>query len=176
MDWPLAWYLLRTGIGHQLSPLWQAILFQGSLILADALLGPTSTALWGTLRIVSRSGNQVLELVTLSFGPEFQLALGKGQMNKVRDLHGVGMVVSLFLAVTMGLVVVGIGPFFFKIWTRNVFQVPMVLWVILALGLVPCALWGNSGEVQRLNNQPWALNVWAVFALADCSGCHGCLG
>lgn len=164
LKWRLAGQLLQTGVGHQLSPLWQAILFQGSLILANALLGPASAALWGSLRIVARSGNQVLELITHTLGPEMQVALGQGANKRARDLHSAGMVTSLFIAAIMGLGVITVGPTFFAIWTRNSFQVEESLWILLAIGLLPCALWGNSGEIQRLNNQPWFLNLCALVA------------
>ncbi|RYF45323.1 MAG: hypothetical protein EOO38_16245 [Cytophagaceae bacterium] len=90
--------LLSVGLGHQLTPLWQAVLFQGSVVLANSALGPAGAALWGTLRMATRSCDQLLEFIGQSIGPEFQLAFGAGDMEKVRKLHAVGFISSFLLS------------------------------------------------------------------------------
>lgn len=170
-NWQLGKRLAGTGIGHELSPLWQAVLFQGSLVLANSFLGPAGAALWGTLRTATRSGNQAMELISQSMGPEFQLALGENDRVKLRRLHSVGLVSGLLLSLFMASVLLVLGPYVFGLWTHHAFTVPQSVWWVMSLSLIPFALWWVSGEFQRSINQPWFLNIWALFAAALSVGC-----
>jgi O-antigen/teichoic acid export membrane protein len=168
--------LLTTGLGHQLGPLWQAVLFQGSLFLANALLGPAGAVLWASLRIVTRYGNQLLELIGQSLSPEFQLAYAEGNTNRLRQLHAVGLVGSSILSTAVSLGLIAVGPSLFRIWTRHAFVVPLGAWWIMSLSIIPCALWWISGEYQRSINQPWRLNMCALFASLVSVACMGAGG
>lgn len=175
-DFAPAWRLLKAGLGHQMSPLWQAILFQGSLVLANNLFGPSGAALWGSLRVVTRSGNQLIELISQSMGPEFQIAHAKSDERKVRQLHSVGMVGSIAVSALVGCALLLVGPQLFAFWTRRAFSVPFAAWIAMSLGLVVYAVWWMSGEYQRSINRPWFLNGWAVVAASLAVGVMWLLG
>ncbi|MCC9642723.1 hypothetical protein LOC71_10585 [Rhodopirellula sp. JC740] len=169
VEWQQVRVLLFKGLGHQLSPLWQAILFQGSILLAAKLLGPSGAAMWGALRVAARSGCQVLELVSQSLRPEFQIAAGVGDEGKLRRLHSIGVVVSIGIAICLASVLLIVGRPLFLIWTRNAFVVDWMSWWLLMIALVPFSAWWVSGEMQRATNSPWFLNaagvLIAVFSL-----------
>lgn len=154
--------LLRTGLGHQLSPLWQAILFQGSILLAAGMLGPAGAALWGAIRIMVRSGCQVLELVSQSLGPEFQIASGNGDSKRLRKLHSVGLTTSVTISLIGFVLLMTAGPYIFALWTDNQFQVGILAWFTMTLSLVPFSMWWISGELHRSTNSPWFVNVCGV--------------
>jgi O-antigen/teichoic acid export membrane protein len=164
IDLNLGKYLFFKGIGHQLGQLWQAILFQGSLLLAGYMIGPAGAALWGSMRILIRSGNQVVEVISQSISPEFQIAFAQENKEKLRSTYVFGIMLSFSLALLIVVGLIIIGPTIFNIWTKNSFVVPNFSWWILSFSLLPFALWNLSGELQRAVNQPWLLNVWAVIA------------
>ena len=154
--------LLSTGVGHQLSPLWQAILFQGSIMAAGALFGAPGAALWGALRVVTRAGNQVLELVSQSVGPEFQLNCANGDIPANRALHARAVVLSVAVSTMIACGLMIFGNQVFQIWTQHAFTVSPVVWWIMPLSLIPFSLWWVSGEYQRSVNRPWSINLWGV--------------
>jgi O-antigen/teichoic acid export membrane protein len=156
--------ILKVGLGHQLSPLWQAIFFQGSLVLAGSLLGASGAALWGALRILCRSGNQLLELISQSLSPEFVLNWADGNLEKLKKLHAMGVCISIFLSIGVAIGLINFGPWFFNYWTHSVFVVPRAVWWIMAISLIPFSIWWVSSELQRSINRPWALNIYATFA------------
>lgn len=154
--------LLATGIGHQLSPLWQAILFQGSIMLAGALFGASGAALWGALRVVTRAGNQVLELISQSVGPEFQINCANGKLEANKALHARAVVLSVLVSAMIAAGLAIFGERVFQLWTQHAFTVSAEIWWIMPLSLIPFSLWWVSGEYQRSVNRPWGINLWGV--------------
>lgn len=162
IDKSIGRHLLGVGLGHQLSPLWQGLLFQGSLIMAESLLGASGAALWGALRVMVRAGNQIIELISQSLSPGIQFALGQKNFALARSYHSTGLVLSLVLSSAMCIGLWVFGPLLFKFWTHSKFEEPAVLWLIMPFTLIPFSLWWLSGEVQRAGNRPWALNLLGV--------------
>lgn len=151
--------LTIIGLGHQLSPLWQAILFQGSLLTAGLVLSPGQVALWGAMRVINRSGNQVLEMVSQTVGPEYQVHSGRAEQKELRSIHGLAMLVSVVLAVVMALSLLTIGPSLFRTFTMGKLEVSQPAWLIMTLSLIPCSIWWSSGEFLRSTNKPWFINL-----------------
>ena len=159
-------FLLGRGIGHQMGPLWQAMLFQGSILIAAHLFGSVGSALWGALRVVNRAGNQALELVSQSVGPEFQINRAKDDLASNRKLHAKAVLVSVLISTSMATGLMVAGSYLFTRWTHGTFEVPPIVWYVMPAGLVPFSLWWVSGEYQRSMNQPWALNAVGTLAAA----------
>ncbi|WP_068858265.1 lipopolysaccharide biosynthesis protein [Perlucidibaca aquatica] len=161
-DFSLSKKLLQTGLGHQLTPLWQGVFFQGSIIMAGSMLGPSGAALWGTLRIVIRSGNQVLELVSQTLWTEFQALYARKDVAALRRMHRLGLLISLALSSLVALFLATCGPFLFDFWTGGKFVVDNTSWFALICSLIPFSLWWLSSEMLRAVNRPWLINAWAL--------------
>lgn len=165
-DADTAFSLIKSGSGHQLGALSQALVFQGSIVLAGHLFGSNGAALWSALRIVTRSGNQLLEIVSASLSPEFQVAYASNQISKLRTLHIGGLLASFSIATIAVPSLLLFGETAFNIWTSNVFQVSSTAFWIMSLSIIPASLWINSAEVQRAANQPWRINTHFLLAAA----------
>lgn len=174
-DWSVAKDMAVSGLGHQIGPLWQAILFQGSIILANSALGPLGAATWGSLRFLTRSGNQVLELVSQTLGPEFQLALGQNAIEKLRKFFAMGLIASVFFSSAMAIGIVALGPWFFGYWAQGTLPVSLWAWLLMAFALIPFSGWWLAGEFQRAINRPWLLNLWGIAAAVISVGVMWCL-
>jgi O-antigen/teichoic acid export membrane protein len=156
--------LLATGVGHQLSPLWQGLYFQGSIMLASQMFGPLGAAAWGSVRIFTRAGNQILELLSQSLAPEFQRGFGTGQLEVCRKWHSFGILASFGFSLIVSILLLWPGKVIFDLWTHGQFQIPVSFWAIMCLCLIPFSLWQLSAEVQRSANKPWFLNLWGIIA------------
>lgn len=169
---PLPWLrtigLLKTGIGYQLCPLWQAILFQGSIALAAASLGAAGAALWGAMRIMVRSGHQLIEILRLSLNPEFQIAYAERDWFRLSKLHALGIVGSLLLTSCSVVILLLIGRPAFHLWTDHKFSVDLSAWAILVAGLIPLSTWWVSSEMQVAMNKPWFVNVTGTALSLAC--------
>lgn len=164
LEWPVVVSMLRTGVGHQLSPLWQAVYFQGSILLAGALLGAEGAAGWGAIRIFIRSGSQLLELVSQSLSPEFQICVAEQNWERLDDLRRKGDLVCRCAATTAVALLLTAGLPVFHYWTHYEFSVPYLVWATTCLSLLPFSSWWTSSEVLRSLNQPWKLNLLLLAA------------
>ncbi|GAA5483679.1 hypothetical protein Hsar01_02913 [Haloferula sargassicola] len=156
--------LMGKGVGYQLSPLWQALLFQGSIVLAKALFGAPGAAVWGSLRIINRIGNQTLELVSQSCGPEFQRNASHDRLAQNRILYSKSLLISLGIAIIIAGSLFAFGGEIFNIWTQGKMVAPKEVWHVLPLSLIPFSVWWISGEYQRALNFPWFLNIVGCIA------------
>jgi len=158
--------LIKTGIGHQLGTLWQPLLHQGTLLLAGSLMGPSGAALWSALKTITRSGNQVLEIICQSISPEIQIANGANQYGKIRKLHARGLFISIAISCLLVLFLFFFGPYLFQLWTSGVFELDPIIFRIMSASIIPAAIWMISAEIQRSTNNPWKLNIYSFVSLA----------
>ena len=157
-DFALVRSLLGRGVGFQLTVLWQAILFQGSLFLAQGVLGPAGVATWGTIRTLSRSGNQVLALVNQALMPELQNEIAARNVVDAKRLYRGGVRLALGVGICAAIPLSLAGGPFYRLWTGGNLEVTPWIWPIMAVGLVLNAVWLTSALVHRAYNQPWYLS------------------
>ena len=163
-NWNLTKALLGVGIGYQLSALWQALLFQGSLFLAQSVFGPSGVAAWGAIRTLTRAGNQLLELINQSLMPEMQNQIAKGNFADARRLYQsavqLACIIGLVFAIPLGL----FGGIVYDFWIGSNFFVTQWIWPIMSTALVLNAIWLTSSVVQRAYNQPWYLSLVGLLS------------
>jgi O-antigen/teichoic acid export membrane protein len=152
------------GAGFQAGPLWQALLFQGSLWLASSLMGAGGAALWSTIRMLSRSANQMLQAINETVWPELQRLIAFGEISKARNLHNYAILVSCALAAASGIILCLAGSTILSVWTSGALFCDTFTWFILALGLALNSVWWVSSLVPRAYNMPWHLNIVGVVA------------
>lgn len=162
--WRLAWDLTLRGVGFQAGALWQAILFQGSIVVAGSVLGANGAALWGAMRIIIRSGNQFLDLIGQTVAPEYQIAFARKDWAKLKKNYRASMHFGVFASVFMTAALLVFGRQVFNLWTRHSFDVPYLAWATLCLSLIPFSLWWNGAVLQDSVNKPWLLNLCGVFS------------
>ena len=160
--------LIWQGLGFQAGALWQAILFQGSIVVAGSVLGTTGAALWGAMRVVIRSGNQFLELIGQTVAPEFQSAYAQGNYDKLRKDYRHALTAAVISAGCFVLVLLIVGPSAFNWWTRNSFKLDYLAWSIFCVSLLPFSLWWCGAVLQGGVNRPWMINAYGVGSAALC--------
>ncbi|MFC0017538.1 lipopolysaccharide biosynthesis protein [Roseibacillus persicicus] len=151
------------GAGHQLGPLWQAIYFQGTIIVAGSLFGATGAAIWGSVRVLARFGNQLVEVISQTIRPEFQRNYSKGSLYKNKALYIRGTWASLAVSMVFGVFLITFGPRIFNVWTMGKFDVSITMWILLASSLLFYARWWIAAEYLRSLNRPWGLNLIAIL-------------
>jgi len=168
-DWELldivsARALMKDGIGFQLSSVWQAIYFQGSIFLANFFLGASGVAAWTVVRIISRLGCQLLNLSYNVFFPEFQSAISKNDLGSCRKIFSFGLTVSLIIGICFAFGLSLFGSSFVSFWTDSIIEVPYYTWLILSMGFIFNSTWWTSQIVPFALNQPWFLNYRALIS------------
>lgn len=152
----------KIGAGYLLSPLWQAIFFQGSTFVVRLVLGPTAVALFNTVRTLSRSVNQLYTIINGSVFPELQYEIGQGNMVKARKIYGMAILTTLALAIGGVIFLAIFGLYFYNIWTRNELTPPASMWWLFIIGIGINALWWTAGVIFRAVNKPYPLNIAGI--------------
>lgn len=156
--------ITKKGLGYLMFPAWQAIYFQGTTFVVRIVLGPEAVAIFNTVRTLSRSVNQLLNIVSSSIFPELQFEIGQGNEVKAQKIYRFS-IISSFLIAFIGVVFLAFfGLWFYKIWTQNELIVPPLMWYIFVLGVLFNAFWWSSEPVFRAKNEPYKFAVVGVFS------------
>ncbi len=156
--------LLSKGLGFQSSAIWQAILFQGSIVLIHSLLGASFAAAWGTIRMLGRTGSQFIGLVNRSVLPELLIAIASSKLEEARRLHSLNILISLSLGLLTAFIIIVFGSTIYEIWTQGRLGDYGRVWLIIAVGVILNATWAGSDIVHQAFNQPWRMNLVGIVA------------
>jgi O-antigen/teichoic acid export membrane protein len=145
--------LLKKGVAFQAFPLGNGLLFQGSIMIVQAVLGPTAVVLFGTARTLVRTVSQAMELINNTIWPEMSHLFGANNKQQTLKLHRVGVGISVAISLIGVVALALIGPFLYKIWIGKSLLLPYHLLLIFLLPIPFNALWLTSSVVHMASNQ-----------------------
>ncbi|QWX83322.1 lipopolysaccharide biosynthesis protein [Cellulophaga sp. HaHaR_3_176] len=156
--------ITKKGLGYLLFPAWQAIYFQGTTFVVRIILGPEAVAVFNTVRTLSRSVNQLLNIVSSSVFPELQYEIGQGNTEKAQKIYRFSIVSSFIIAFLGVIFLAFFGLWFYEIWTKNELIVPPLMWYIFVISILFNAFWWSSEPVFRAKNEPYKFALTGVFS------------
>ncbi len=163
-DRNIAGETVKKGLAFLANPLWQAIYYQGSTFVVRAMLGPSAVAVFNTVRTLCRSINQVFNIVSLAVFPELQIAVGDSNMPLARKILRKSMRLVLVSSIIgiVGLLI--FGKPVYNWWTKNMLEVPDLIWYMFMAGLLFNALWFTSSVVYKAVNQPYRFAMFSLIS------------
>jgi O-antigen/teichoic acid export membrane protein len=156
--------IFHKGFGFLLSPIWQAIFFQGTTFVVRIVLGPVAVTIFNTVRTLTRVVNQANSMVIVSILPELQYEMGIGNFVKARKMFRFGLTIITIIAITGAVFLYVGGPWIYEIWTRKALNPPSMMWNIFIIGIVFNAIWWMSSDVLIAANKPYEFTIAGVFA------------
>ena len=164
--------IFKKGFGYLLSPVWQAIFFQGTTFVVRLTLGPVAVTVFNTVRTLTRSVNQANAILIGASMPEIQYEIGAGNLDKAKRIF-----IKTMYAVA-GVAIIGIiflyffGPAFYEWWTQKALTPPTAMWNIFLVGIFFNAMWWLIGDVLINANRPYAFTLPAtiitIFSVIIC--------
>lgn len=151
------------GIGYLMSPVWQAIFFQGTTFVVRVVLGPQAVAIFNTVRTVTRVINQAYSIVISTILPEMQFELGAGNMLKARKIFRMSLILVIIIAIVGSIFLYFLGPWFYELWTRKALSPPTMMWNVFILGIVFNAVWWTTSFVFTAMNKPYDFAIAGVI-------------
>ncbi|MCQ2229265.1 MAG: oligosaccharide flippase family protein [Bacteroidales bacterium] len=155
----LAKDILKKGFGFLLSPIWQAIYFQGSTFVVRLALGAEAVAVFNTVRTLCRSVNQIYNLINQSVFPEFQIAVGAKDIHKAKKMFNNSMKIVLVAAFFGVVFLCLVGPRVYAWWTKDQLVVSDNVWCVFMIGVLFNAVWWTSEIVYRAMNKPYRFTI-----------------
>lgn len=156
--------ITKKGFGYLIFPAWQAIYFQGTTFAVRIILGAEGVAIFNTVRTLSRSVNQLLNIVSSSIFPELQYEIGVGNIKKAQKIYRFSVVVSFLIAFAGVLFLALFGLWFYNLWTQNELNVPSIMWYLFVLSILFHAFWWSSEPVFRAKNEPYKFAITGIIA------------
>jgi O-antigen/teichoic acid export membrane protein len=173
----------QKGLGYLLSPVWQAIFFQGTTLAVRTVLGPVAVTIFNTVRTVTRATNQIYSMVISATLSELQYEIGIGNFDRARRIFRVGLAMILTIAVAGMLTLSLGGEWLYGIWTHKSLNPPTSMWYIFIAGIGFNAVWWPASFIFQAMNRPYDFAIAGVicaiisvalsYALAHSNGLVG---
>ena len=134
-------------------PIGNATLFQGSLLVVNACLGPTSVVIFGTVRTLTRAAWQLMNMINQTVAPELNRLLGANDCERARRLHRISVFTSLLCGWLLILVILALGPSIYRYWTARQLIVDRPLLALFCISILTNSLWLTSSTVLLSTNK-----------------------
>jgi len=151
--------IVKKGFGYFLSPVWQAVFFQGTTFVVRVALGPVAVTVFNTVRTLTRAVTQANSMVIYTVLPELQYEMGAGNLPQARKIFRFGLIVISIIAIS-GVVFMYIGgPWFYELWTRKALNPPNMMWNIFIISIMFNGLWWMGSDVLIAANKPYDFTI-----------------
>jgi len=145
--------LASPSFSFMLFPLNDALSLQGTLILIGHAMGPIGVVTFSTARTISRSANQVMQLINNAVWPEMSAAFGRHDLNFARNLHRRSCQLAIFGCLLTILGASILGNRVWRIWTVGKIVTDPWLLSLLLLQMLVGAFWFTSSVVPTATNK-----------------------
>lgn len=162
-SWSVIRSLTSPAISFMSFPIGNAITLQGILVVIGSVLGPASVVVFSTARTISRSANQVMQLINTSVWPEVSAAFGTRNLALARKLHSTACQISIFLCLALSVGLAVFGNILWKTWTVGKVATDPILLDIMLLQLLISALWYTSSVIHMSINKHQGLAKITLF-------------
>ena len=153
VDWHWFNRLIRKGIAFQAFPLGNAILFQGSLLIVQYVLGSIAVAAFGTARTLVRLISQFMELINQAVWPELTLLIGAGNLRKAAQLHRISVFASILISAILTVFLAFFGLAMFNLWTGSKIELTQFQLILFLIPVPFNAFWFTSMVVHTATNR-----------------------
>lgn len=165
-------FLLKKGAAFQAFPFGNALLFQGSLMIIQSILGPVAVTIFSTARTLVRTVNQVMEVINQAVWPELSHLFGSGDLVKAARLHRAAVAASALLSVA-GVIFLAVGgQLIYQLWLGKSIGLSQELLIMFLLPIPFNALWFTSSVVHVAGNKHEELAL--RFLIAAALACVAC--
>src|SRR5690606_9780800 len=154
--------LVNKGFGYFLSPIWQAIYYQGITLVVRITVGPIAVTVFNTVRTLIRSSSQAFAMTITASYPDFQFEIGAGNYDKAKKIFSSVLIWNILMAILFIIGLILFGEILYHWWTKNALDVPVPVWYIFIAGIFFYACWFTCSFVFEALNKPYT-NTLAGF-------------
>lgn len=149
LDYSLIKTVFIQGLGFLSFPAANAILLQGFTLVVNHYFGANSVVLYNTTRTMCNFVKTLLNTVLNSVWPEFSIAYGKKDIDRMRSLYNKSIRTSMICGFIICCGILLFGPIIYKLWTHGEVPFNYSLMTAFLVVLMVNTLW-NTGSVALL--------------------------
>ena len=147
-------------------PMSMALNVQGTVLVISHVLGPVAVVVFSTARTVSRVALQLVQMINVTFEPEFSKTFAQQDWPLIRSLHRHACQSALVLSGLIVAIMIAGGPFLLHHWTQGKVPPSRPLLSILLAVVILYALWQTSSSILLATNQHKRLSLVSLMANA----------
>lgn len=156
--------LLQKGFGYFLSPIWQALYYQGMTFIVRITLGPIAVTIFNTVRTLIRSSSQAYAMSITAVYPDFQYEMAAGNLQKAKKIFSALLIANIATAIVFIFSLGIFGDILYNWWTKNALQVPTKIWWVFISGIFFYALWFTFSFVFEAINKPFTNTIAGLLS------------
>lgn len=143
-------------------PIGNAIILQGFTLVVNRFFGANEVVLFNTSRTMCNFIKSLLGTIQGSVWPEYSIAYGKSDYQRMRMLHRKSLHLSLVFSFIVGIGLLIFGPLVYRVWTHGEipFVYPLMFGFIAALIIE--GIWISSSVTVMATNNHTRLGVTFV--------------
>lgn len=152
-NWPLVKKMLLPSLTFMSFPAGNTIIIQGFTLVVNKFFGADEVVLYNTSRTLCNFIKTLLGTIQNSVWPEYSIAYGQKNYDRMRSLHKKSLHLSVGLSLLVGISIVLFGPFIYKLWLHSEvpFNYPLMIGFVIAL-IIEGAWISSSVTVMATNN------------------------
>lgn len=155
--------LLKKGFGYFLSPIWQAIYYQGMTFVIRITLGTVAVTVFNTLRTLVRSSAQAFGMTITAVYPDFQFEIGAKKYDNARKIFVRVLFINLLMAIGFVISLSLFGKQVYQWWTKNSLDLSQNIWILFIVGIPLYATWFTFSFIFEALNKPYVVTVAGLF-------------
>ncbi len=164
IDFSLVKQLIIPSVGFLSFPLGNAIILQGYTLLVNKFFGEESVVLFNTTRTMCNFAKTLLSTVQHSVWPEYSIAYGKKDFERMRSLHRKTIKTAIIGMTVIAVFLLILGPNIYTIWTHGQVDFDYELMIAFLVVLFFNNLWISSSVTLMATNKHVFLGLWFVLS------------
>lgn len=164
IDFKYVRHLILPSVGFLSFPLGNAIILQGYTLLVNKFFGVESVVLYNTTRTMCNFAKTLLSTVQQSVWPEYSIAYGKKDFERMRQLHRKTLKTAMMGITIIAIGLMILGPYIYAIWTKGQVIFDYQLMVAFLVVLFFNNLWLSSSVTLMATNNHIQLGLWFVLS------------
>lgn len=152
IDWGLLKTMFKPAIAFLSFPIGNAFLLQGFTFVVNKYYGADEVVSYTTTRTMCNFIIVLLGTIQASVWPEYSIAYGKGDFERMRSLHSKAATLTLTGALLSAVVILVFGPYIYQIWTQGEVPFSYPLMSLFLLIIISKMFWSASGVTLLATN------------------------
>lgn len=163
-NWSLFKSVLLPSLSFMSFPVGNMIIYEGYTLVVNGFFGAESVVLFNTTRTLCNFIKQLWATFQNAVWPEYSIAYGEKNYDRMRSLHRRLLSLSILLSVSCGIGLLLFGPFIYKVWTHGAVTFSYSLMTAYVIALVVESLWSSSGVTLMATNNHSRLGVTFIIS------------
>jgi O-antigen/teichoic acid export membrane protein len=167
-NWRLFKKVLHPSLTFMSFPMGNALTLQGFSLIVNKYFGADILVLYNTTRTLTSFLTQMLGAILQAVWPEFSIAYGKNDIQRMRELHQRSFVLVTSAALLISVFLLIFGNDIYSLWTQEKIEFNFSLMLAFLITLIFRNIWSTSSVALMATNKHSRLGImYVLFSISS---------